>query len=70
MRQYAKMLNGIKLRSCPFCGHEAEFVSYTLDDRRVWYVQCPWTDCEVSVEGFDKDTPQEAAEIWNRRAGG
>lgn len=32
-------------------------------------MQCPWTDCEVSIETFDTDTPQEAAEIWNQRVG-
>lgn len=65
-----KISDEIKLKPCPFCGHEAEIVSFTLNSGgRVWYVQCPWTDCEVSIETFDRDTPQEAAELWNRRVG-
>ena len=65
-----KMIEEIKLKPCPFCGREAEFVSFKPNNnssRRIWYVQCPWTDCEVSIETFDTDTPQEAAELWNRR---
>lgn len=64
-----KMIEEIKLKPCPFCGREAEIVSSKLNSGgRVWYVQCPWTDCEVSTETFDRDTPQEAAELWNCRA--
>ena len=66
MKPYAKILNRIKLKPCPFCGREAEFVSSASDGKQVWYVRCPWPDCEVSVEAFDRNTPQEAAEIWNR----
>lgn len=57
-----------ELKPCPFCGGKAEMVSDVFDGRQVWFVQCPWADCEVSVESFDRDTPQEAAELWNRRA--
>lgn len=61
------MSEEIKLKPCPFCGRDAEFVSSKINGRQVWFVRCPWTDCEVSVESFDRDTPQEAAKLWNAR---
>lgn len=69
VREGEEGMSEIELRPCPFCGREAGFVSSKLNGRQVWYVRCPWTDCEVSVEAFDRDTPQEAAKLWNRRVG-
>ena len=63
------MSEEIKLKPCPFCGGKAELASDVFDGRRVWFVRCLWSGGGVSVESFDRDTPQEAAKLWNRRAG-
>lgn len=64
-----KISDEIKLKLCPFCGREAEIASDKFNSRQVWFVRCPWMDCEVCVETDNRDTPQEAAELWNRRVG-
>ena len=63
------MSKEIKLKPCPFCGGEAELASDAFDGRQVWFVRCRWAGGGVYVETEDGGTPQEAAELWNRRAG-
>ena len=63
------MSEEIKLKPCPFCGGEAELASDIFYGRRVWFVRCRWEGYGVSVETEDRGTPQEAAELWNKRAG-
>ncbi len=55
------------LAPCPHCGGEAGYRSFTS---RGWlykitthYVACTICGCRTTVQ----ETPQEAAEIWNRR---
>lgn len=63
------MSEEIKLKPCPFCCGEAELASDVYDGNQVWFVRCRWAGCGVYVETEDRPTPQEAAELWNRRAG-
>ena len=49
------------LKPCPFCGASAEMVS-DFDDEH--YVYCP--NCKGGWKTME--TPEEAAEAWNRRA--
>lgn len=63
------MSEDIKLKPCPFCGGKAELVADVFDQKRIWYVRCCGTGCAVFSETADRPTPQEAAKLWNRRAG-
>ena len=49
-----------ELKPCPFCGGKAEMVS-DFDDEH--YVYC--TGCKGGWKTME--TPEEAAEAWNRR---
>lgn len=51
-----------ELKPCPFCGGEAELLNSLYGE---WIVRCP--DCEGMVEKW-RETEEEAAEQWNRRA--
>lgn len=64
-------MNEIKLKPCPFCGGKARLLSEMRfgKQKKVWFVACGGLGCGVMPETIDADTPQEAAEIWNRRAG-
>lgn len=65
----------IELKPCPFCGGEAE-MCYSNDNHRRPYVQCKFgsmltPQCAISHRyAWDYRTEEEAAEAWNRRAGG
>ena len=48
----------IKLKPCPFCGGEADYILPIH-----WIIQCK--GCLVETAGFD--TVEEAAEAWNTR---
>jgi Lar family restriction alleviation protein len=50
----------IELKPCPFCGGKAEMVS-DFDDEH--YVYC--SGCKGGWKTME--TPEEAAEAWNRR---
>lgn len=59
--KYLEEHSDIELKPCPFCGGVAEFVlgeQYSND-----WIQC--SSCGVETPCFD--TPEEAAEAWNRR---
>lgn len=59
----------IKLKPCPFCGGKAEFA--LGEEYREEYKQSnDWIErnsCGAETACFD--TPEEAAEAWNNRAG-
>lgn len=64
------MSDEIKLKPCPFCGGKAKLRKnefFRVADW--WYAACGNPDCGVYAETVDRPTPQEAAELWNRRAG-
>lgn len=64
------MSKEIKLKPCPFCGGKAELMKNDFwSSADWWYVTCSNPHCGVHAETSDRPTPQEAAEIWNRRAG-
>ena len=73
----------IELRECPFCGGPAEVVRLVRPlgepcDADGWYsdhriefayqVRCEGGDCPVMPDTVYCDSPDEAAELWNRRA--
>ena len=62
----AKKLNNIKLMDCPYCGEKASLL-YMVRNKK-WIVKC-WNTrgCRVQPGTRAVDTPEEAAEIWNRR---
>ena len=63
-------MSDIKLKPCPFCGGKAIFglgeelrKKYQRNDD---WVKCSWCGSETACY----DTPEKAAEAWNRRMGG
>ena len=66
-----------ELKSCPFCGSEAELSrthpnpAFDWGGRygtTVWEVYCSNTDCPCEAGTGWKNTEAEAIEAWNRRA--
>lgn len=60
----------IKLKSCPFCGSEAEIIS-TVTEEKCYGIRCKGCDILVGttargVTDFFR-TPLAAADVWNRR---
>lgn len=53
-----------KLKTCPFCGAEAELVDCEIQPR--WYVRCTNRYCGVEQE-FCRMSKQSAIKAWNRR---
>ena len=58
-------MSSIELKPCPFCGGEAE-IQFGACDYNVYQVVCTNDGCNA-MNGWD-DTPEQAAEAWNRRA--
>lgn len=62
----------LKLKSCPFCGGQAEFTDYgEPGEFEDWSVYC--RDCGVSIIAPGDEpgavvTKEEAAKVWNQRA--
>lgn len=63
------MTDEIEIKPCPFCGGEAKLESNDYGGKPLWTVRCRWAGGGVYVATIDADTPQKAAELWNRRAG-
>ena len=64
------MSEEIKLKPCPFCGGKAELLKDELGRTSDWwYAACSNLDCGIYAQTADRPTPQEAAKLWNRRAG-
>jgi len=58
------------LLPCPFCGGKANLFSFEQPNGSITYeVDCENAECEVSACTAMHDTPEEAAAVWNRRAG-
>lgn len=59
-----------ELKSCPFCGNNTVVIrSYSLGRysyQNEYYAACPSAlGCGARTKSYD--TPEEAAEVWNRR---
>lgn len=64
------MSKEIKLKPCPFCGGEAKLLKDEFGSTAGWwYAACSNLDCGIYVVAAVRPTPQEAAKLWNRRAG-
>ena len=60
-------MKGIELRTCPFCGGEAE-INNEIDMGQSYYViNCK--TCHASPDGAISIDVNVAAAAWNRRAG-
>lgn len=61
------------LEKCPFCSSLAELfsvkVEHLIDDRMIdaYFVMCSAADCGCLTQYCE--TPEKAAETWNRRDG-
>lgn len=60
-----------ELKPCPFCGDKASLRKTATGRNRsgyVYYISCGNLNCPVCVYTCNRDTENEAVEIWNRRA--
>lgn len=64
-----------KLKSCPFCGGEAEVFDYNIkcdfyEDKEDEFIAPYTVHCKRNCcfLGKDYETKEEAIEAWNRRA--
>lgn len=64
-------MTDIKLKSCPFCGGEAEFKVISNFGAKMVTVHCNGcnTESDNVQESVDYCAKQVAAEKWNRRDG-
>ena len=53
------------LKSCPFCGIEADVAH--ANDLSYFYAYCANEDCEIQPEGGMRDTEKDAVAAWNTR---
>lgn len=68
-------MKGHKVKSCPFCGSEAEIFPHThienqTDNAGEWAVVCQNLDAECNARILYCHSEQEAVEQWNRRTEG
>lgn len=58
-----------RIKSCPFCGVEAVLRKIPDTDVYPYYVRCNNKECPMYVATCNRNTPEEAIEIWNHREG-
>lgn len=71
MERWCVVSSHIKLKSCPFCGGEAQLlmVGKRADGGDEWYVGCENLHCSLHPHSTVPYASAEiAAEAWNRRA--
>lgn len=61
-----------ELKPCPFCGGKAErkeTCNYIWSGRSIprYFIKCGNKECGLYVATYNRDTEEEAVEIWNRR---
>ena len=57
-----------ELKLCPFCGSSAFIAEYDYDINNDGYVSTYAVECNgCHAAIFECDSPEEAAEAWNRR---
>ncbi len=59
-RDILNRISKIHLDTCPFCGGQGRVERFGLSE---FVIECQSCWCRTQVE----DTPEEAAEKWNRR---
>lgn len=57
-----------ELKPCPFCGGAAVLKVVPHTEITPYYVRCDNFSCSVHVSTCLRNTPEEAIELWNRRA--
>ena len=59
-----------ELKPCPFCGSKPilKEAKSMYSDMTAFYVRCDNYNCPVTVATCNRDTPEEAFELWNTRA--
>lgn len=55
------------LKPCPFCGGKATLRRATFVCFAAYNVICNNPNCKILVNTLNRETEQEAIEIWNRR---
>lgn len=66
MNNYIEITQALSLKGCPFCGKSAflSWHTYGCKNPVTFFIEC--NGCHAVT--FEFDTPEEAAENWNRRA--
>lgn len=54
------------LERCPFCNSHAEPIEAAATGETAIWITCQNTDCDAATGS--RETVQEAARLWNRRA--
>lgn len=69
MRGDGDGMSNIKLKPCPFCGGEAEIMSFTDDNGEYFAVVCKNDNCRCGEDYLWTETVnrQTAIDAWNRR---
>ena len=60
----------VRLKSCPFCGGEAELIRKELPDRPLtfrYFVMCIDSTCEIKAETCLHREQEMAIDVWNKR---
>lgn len=58
-----------ELKSCPFCGADAELLHYNHERARsFYYVSCAGCGVQSPLSGINDNTPDGVVDHWNRRA--
>jgi transcription elongation factor Elf1 len=52
---------------CPFCGNQPVIDSYTVKERKMYYVICLAMDCHVKAQTMVSEDLQTAIDFWNKR---
>ena len=58
----------IELKPCPFCGGAAIMRENKNSYVPRFYVRCGNNDCQMLCATCNRETEEEAAEVWNQRA--
>lgn len=61
-------MSELKLKPCPFCGGEAVLKRVPFTAVTPYYVRCDNRECAVMAATCNRETAEEAIELWNRRA--
>ena len=57
------------LKKCPFCGHDPKMVEWENGCDIMFYVECQYPFCPVTLATRLFKTPTQAKIAWNTRKG-